>query len=766
MPPKNNEQNSKNQKEPNNDIIRNYTKDSDIFETTYEKVLSIINKVKDFIKKTSKTSQKLIDDLEWVIKVITNKSLYSYEVNKEKISKQNTEYNKFINFVTKYNEEIIELNKRHILVSSLLNIGKKGEILLKPSLCLKKILPEELKKMDYQKEKEKKAKKKNSINLIGNIILNLYYRGLERQKKENEEKKRIQKEGKSKGDKTEKNINPKKIKIIENKSKNKNTDKTDNNQDQTKKEIKFKEYQVKTGKNTVSINSQQTKNLKKVNTTKNNLKRISINDDDNNDNSESHCRIKKKVIEMNKCNTDKKSNIASKISLNQHLTLTTAKKEMNKNYKKQVNLTGNNDNRKSYSRYNKRITDKNKSYSLFSLNKNKNKLYINVELKNKSKTPRKIKEKNVDIVKKEERPPLNGLIEKYFNDMKKIIDKDFNIFEFKKLVGYKNVLPLMCRAMLRTLGLIDPKIIAISKLDSLLYSISDGYKETTLYHNSLHGADVTYSLFCFFINSNIEEICETTVLDLLGIIISAMGHDLGHPGYNNNFNINASTDLALTYNDVSCLENYHTSFLFKILNKEENNILEKLNSQNFKSIRKRMISQILATDMANHGEVVSLIKAKIKVWEEEEQSRFNLLSGNEKTKFDEQQMLLNYLIHAADLGHNTKKFEISLHWVELLSEEFWMQGDMERSKGIPISFLCDRNKIDVPGSQVGFLRGFVLPTYDHLVVMFPTLKYTIDNTVDNINEWQKLCDQHRLRGWTPKKEIKDEQKDKTVKKKQ
>ena len=42
---------------------------------------------------------------------------------------------------------------------------------------------------------------------------------------------------------------------------------------------------------------------------------------------------------------------------------------------------------------------------------------------------------------------------------------------------------------------------------------------------------------CFFINSNIEEICETTVLDLLGIIISAMGHDLGHPGYNNNFNI-------------------------------------------------------------------------------------------------------------------------------------------------------------------------------------------------------------------------------------
>jgi len=178
-------------------MIKEEHKDTDIFQTTYEKVLSIINQVKDFIKKTSKTSQKLIDDLEWVIKVITNKSLYSYEVNKKKISKQNSEYNKFINFVTKYNEEILELNKRHILVSSLFDIGKK-DILLKPSLCLKKILPEELQSMDYQKEKEKKDRKRNSIHAIGNVILNLYYRGLESQKKKNMKKKEQKKKNKKK----------------------------------------------------------------------------------------------------------------------------------------------------------------------------------------------------------------------------------------------------------------------------------------------------------------------------------------------------------------------------------------------------------------------------------------------------------------------------------------------------------------------------------------------------------------------------------------
>ena len=168
--------------------IRDSLKADQFFQTTYEKVLSIINQVKDFIKKSSNSSQKLINDLEWVITVITNKSLYSYEVNKEKFTKKNSEVNKFINFVTQYNEEILELNKKHILISSILNIGKKGEILLKPSLCLKKINQNELQNMDYEKEKERKVRKKNSINAIGNCILNLYYRGLEKLKKEREDK--------------------------------------------------------------------------------------------------------------------------------------------------------------------------------------------------------------------------------------------------------------------------------------------------------------------------------------------------------------------------------------------------------------------------------------------------------------------------------------------------------------------------------------------------------------------------------------------------
>ena len=153
-----------------------------LFETTYEKVLYIINKVKEFIIKASSTKNELIEELDWVIKVIASKSLYTYELVKEKLLKQSEEYDKYINFVKKYNEEIIEMNKKHSIVSGILTIRKKEEVLLKPSLFLKK--------MDNINilEEETPKNRNNFISTFGKYIINLYK---EKNKKDVNEKKRI-----------------------------------------------------------------------------------------------------------------------------------------------------------------------------------------------------------------------------------------------------------------------------------------------------------------------------------------------------------------------------------------------------------------------------------------------------------------------------------------------------------------------------------------------------------------------------------------------
>ena len=813
------------EKENNTDNKRESKGKEVIFETAYEKVLFIINKVKEFIKKASSTENKLIQELDWVIKIIASKSLYTYEIVKEELIKQNEEYNKYINFVKKYSEEIIQMNKKHDIVSGILQIRKKGEILLKPSLFLKK-----MDKMDIIEEMKSNNNKSNFVSTFGNYILNLY--NAKNKKNVNEKKDsnfNNNSDNNNSNSENKKEDNKNVINEIINENEEVIDDIIDNNNNEEKKKennnneiykyILPKEKKVICEKENsdrninVNINGQKIKILNKNMNykSKSNSKLINPNS------QEIHRKKYKELIRLTK-NEQNNFNHIKNFMKNYYLNFAFNDQLMSNGYpyliKADFNIIkqNNNINLMPINNYYKRYRSSNeKNYNLyinnkprffpFKINNNKSKnnyaknniVSLSVQanndlneekLENSNKTSKKYlktekmqsqsperKEKkvtinenqpldsnnlnksknkiNTSIRKKRESVPLVTFINEHINDVKDITSFDFNIFELKKKIGYDNILPIMGFAILKTLGLADNKIISIKKLKPFLKSVSNSYLKTTLYHNSLHGADVTQSLMVFFLNSNSEEICETTVLDLLGMIISAMGHDLGHPGLNNGFHINASTELGITYNDKSCLENFHSAYLFRILRKEENNILEKFSVQNYKTIRKRMISQILATDMANHGENISLIRSKIK--SRQYQEKFLFLSGNDKTKFEEQQILLDYLIHMADLGHNCKKFDISVIWIQLLCEEFWAQGDQERERGLPISFMCDRNNIDVPASQIGFLRGFILSAFDTLVEMFPKLQFTIDNAENNIKQWTKFQSEKKLLGWDDNK---------------
>ena len=84
-------------------------------------------------------------------------------------------------------------------------------------------------------------------------------------------------------------------------------------------------------------------------------------------------------------------------------------------------------------------------------------------------------------------------------------------------------------------------------------------------------------------------------------------------------------------------------------------------------------------------------------------------------------------------------------------------------ENLSISFLCDRSNINIPPSQVGFLQGFILTTFDILVKIFPSLGYTMENAKNNVNEWQNLTDKKRKRGWTPEKKEKDNNEENKIK---
>ena len=737
---KNTKKNVKVKKTKSNKLIN-----SNIITTPCEKVLSILRQVKNFLLNFSKDQTKLIQNLDWCIKIITGRSLYSYELKEKetinKLSKGNPEFKELVDFVSEYNEKVIQMNRKYnyILTDKLLEkastqlnkrrIERQNSFGEKDSNFAKFL---DLDKFIKQNTNEKYETINNSINRSNHF----------------DEKKKIIKPYYHPGLKINNNS------IDNNNNSNENAHNT-SLEGMIKSRISYK----KKKKQLININDDNSINKTDINNTNTNT---NTNTNDSIEyltstlNTTSTTKPRKGIIgnsktykNKNKLRVSFDQNCMSKKSKNffpsvQKISITI-------NNEKEGEKKRNESSDNCYEKSNSLSNNLNSANVSFKSGPNEEEKKKTKKLKLSSKS-----RKNIPHFKEYSYQKVQSkLIHEGYDISKLITEKNFNIFELKELIGYNNVLPIMGRVILENLGILDEGILNISKLDNFLISVSNQYKRDSLYHNCLHGSDVTHSVYIFFTHSNVEKTAKTNVLDLLSIIIAALGHDIGHPGLTNTFHINDSTEIAITYNDISVLENFHASTLFRTIRKKDNNIFEKLSTSDYKIIRKRMISEILATDMANHGKVMSLIKSKI-ILNENNEYKLNLLSGNEQTKNEEQQSLLDFMLHLADLAHNTKLFSISKKWVELLSEEFWKQGDLEKELNLPVSFLCDREQINIPQSQKGFITGYVIPTFESLVTIFPTLRFTLDNAKTNLKEWQKLMDEGRKKGWTPEKKNKEE----------
>jgi calcium/calmodulin-dependent 3',5'-cyclic nucleotide phosphodiesterase len=318
---------------------------------------------------------------------------------------------------------------------------------------------------------------------------------------------------------------------------------------------------------------------------------------------------------------------------------------------------------------------------------------------------------------------------------------EFNIFHVTEKIGRAKLLPCVYKEILNKLDLKKDYVIDFHKLDRFTSQIRDGYKREVLYHNDLHAIDLCQTLFSWICRSSIDSHLHLTKLDLLSLYTSALVHDFKHPGYTNAFQMNNMTELAVTYNDISVLENMHISEAFKILMTSECNYLENFSVAEFKEIRKRMIDCVLATDMAAHSKIISLVKAKSQILDINKGSNIDkLISYESRSIREDQQEMLNLLIHLADLSHNTKSFEISKTWTNFLYEEFYQQGDREKSIGIPISMFCDRNNSNIPKAQIGFIKALVIPSFDVLINIFPMLSHLVENLEANMNEWAKMLE--------------------------
>ena len=296
--------------------------------------------------------------------------------------------------------------------------------------------------------------------------------------------------------------------------------------------------------------------------------------------------------------------------------------------------------------------------------------------------------------------------------------ENFNIFEFGKRVGKSNVLPLIGYYIFNHLGFYD--IINFNKFEKWSKKIDEGYSRSVTYHTNIHASDITQTCLVYFKLGKINEICNISKNSKCSLFLSCLIHDYKHPGVNNNYLKETKDPLAILYNDSSILENMHLAEMFKLTNSNAiYNIFDQMDNNSYKQMRKEMISCVLATDMVFHNNYVDFMKRK----------KEEMKNGGEKKDKDESQIYMNLLIHSADISNPTKPFDIYFEWAKLVVNEFYEQGDKEKELGLVCS--CDRNKVTIYQSQLGFINYIELAFFSLFVELFPNLKFYYDQLNNN-----------------------------------
>lgn len=287
------------------------------------------------------------------------------------------------------------------------------------------------------------------------------------------------------------------------------------------------------------------------------------------------------------------------------------------------------------------------------------------------------------------------------------------------------------------------------ELQTFLLACRAAYNSFVLYHNFRHAIDVLQSVFCFLLRIGAlppyDPIGQTPVtkssiaslispFDALTLLISAIGHDVGHPGVNNFFLVKLNAPLAQLYNDNSVLEAFHCAAFSQILRRHWPAAFKD------KQLRKLLISSILATDMGVHQKFMERMGSL----QEKFYANNKSVDGWKPQDIEMYKTLLcGLLIKGADISNVARPWTVAEKWTQILQEEFANQGEMEKEVGMETALFGGPpelgNIYKLATSQIGFMSIFALPLFEGISDLLPQLQFTGDHIRRNQAQWQQYA---------------------------
>ncbi|KAF4307748.1 3',5'-cyclic-nucleotide phosphodiesterase regA [Botryosphaeria dothidea] len=289
-----------------------------------------------------------------------------------------------------------------------------------------------------------------------------------------------------------------------------------------------------------------------------------------------------------------------------------------------------------------------------------------------------------------------------------------------------------------------------------LQASRSAYNEFVLYHNFRHVVDVLQALFYFLLrigalpaypsgtsSTPVERPPIATLLkpfDSLTLLISAIGHDVGHPGVNNAFLVALNAPLAQLYNDRSVLESFHCAAYSQILRRYWPDAFADV------AMRKLMINSILATDMGLHFKYMADLG---NLQEKLAHNNGGIDGWSPKVLEEYRDLICGLLIKCADISNVARNFKTAVQWASILTDEFSNQGQMEQELSLPTCLFggppVRDDTIKLGESQIGFMNIFARPLFESVADILPNMRFSVDEIIENKVIWQKRIEEAKAR---------------------
>ncbi|XP_007949466.1 cone cGMP-specific 3',5'-cyclic phosphodiesterase subunit alpha' [Orycteropus afer afer] len=348
----------------------------------------------------------------------------------------------------------------------------------------------------------------------------------------------------------------------------------------------------------------------------------------------------------------------------------------------------------------------------------------------------KFKEKlNIDVIEDCEEKQLVAILKEDLPDPKKV---ELYEFHFSDLPITEHGLIQCGLRLFFEINVVEKFKVPVEVLTRWMYTVRKGYRSVT-YHNWRHGFNVGQTMFTLLLTGRLKKYF--TDLEAFAMLAAAFCHDIDHRGTNNLYQMKSTSPLAKLHGS-SILERHHLEYSKTLLQDETLNIFQNLNKRQFEAVIHLFEVAIIATDLALYFKKRTMFQKIVESCEkmetEEEIIKYITIDPTKK------EIIMAMMMTACDLSAITKPWEVQSQVALLVANEFWEQGDLERTvlQQQPIPMMDRSKKDELPKLQVGFIDFVCTFVYKEFSRFHKEITPMLQGLQNNRIQWKSLADEY------------------------